>query len=212
MSTVVKQVFVNANIADIAQFISGMDFPSTDFSVDGVYDFIANSKTKLRLRMNSSNPALYVVFNGTEGTAFVSGSTLSARILKTENGNVLSIAATNGELTPSTALNIILAPATSTYDNSSGNVLITTASSTGGTKMYAHDTAAAPSSAEAPATPIVNSLNTVLYKYCYSTSYFIPDGVYGIRNTNVTLTAGYYRLTLNDVPYETIGYLALKDE
>ena len=212
MSTIMKQLFINASLADIAQFIGNMDFPNTDFSVDGVYDFIANSKTKLRLRMISSNPALYVVFNGTEGTSFVSGSTLSARILKTENGNVLSIAATNGELTPNNALNIILAPATSTYDNSSGNVLITTASSTGGTKMYAPDTAAAPSLAEAPATPILNSLNTVLYKYCYSTSYFIPDGVYGIRNTNVTLTAGYYRLTLNDVPYETIGYLALKDE
>ena len=212
MPTIMKQIFINASLADIAQFIGNMDFPSTDFSVEGVYDFIANSKTKLRLRMNSNNPALYVVFNGTEGPSFVSGSTLSVRILKTENGNVLSIASSNGELTPSTALNIILAPATSTYDNSSGNVLITTVSSTGGTKMYAPDTAAAPSSAEAPATPIVNSLNTVLYKYCYSTSYFVPDGVYGIRNTNVTLTAGYYRLTLSDVPYETIGYFALKDE
>lgn len=212
MSTVIKQIFSVADLADFAQFISNMDFPSTDFSVEGVYDFIANSKAKLRLKLNSSNLALYVVFNDTDSTTLVSGTNISARILKTENGNVLSFAATTIELTPNAASNVLLVPATSTYDNSSGNVLITTALATGGTKMYAPDTTAAPNSAETPATPIANSLNTVLYKYCYSTSYFIPDGVYGIRNTNVTLTAGYYRLTLNDVPYETIGYLALKDE
>ena len=212
MSTVIKQIFSAADLADFAQFISNMDFPSTDFSVEGVYDFIANSKTKLRLRLNSSNLALYVVFNGTDSTTLTSGTNISARILKTENGNVLSFAGTTTELTPNAASNVLLVPATSTYDNSAGTVLITTGTGTNGTKMYAPDTAAVPSTSENPATPILNSLNTVLYKYCYSTSYFVPDGVYGIRNTNVTLTAGYYRLTLNDVPYETIGYLALKDE
>lgn len=212
MSTVIKQVFSNNELADFAQFISNMDFQSTDFSVEGVYDFIANTKTKLRLKLDSSKLALYIVFNDTEAATLVSGLNISARILKTENGNVLSFSSTTTELTPNTAFNVLLVPATSTYDNSAGTVLITTAAAANGTKMYAPDTAAVPSNSENPATPILNSLNTVLYKYCYSTSYFIPDGVYGIRNTNVTLTAGYYRLTLNDVPYETIGYLALKDE
>lgn len=210
MSTISRQTFTTADIADFAQFISGMGFSDTDFSVEGVYDFIANSKAKLRLKINSSQLALYVVANGTE-SIILNSALISARLVTTANGSALSIYQQAVEITPSSSQMIILAPAVSTYDKSAADILIVGNGTGSSNKFYAPDMQAF-GTAEAVPASIVDSFNTVTFKLAGSKTYYIPDGLYGLRNTNVTLTTNYYRLILNNVPYETIGYLALKDE
>lgn len=210
MSTISRQTFTTADIADFAQFISGMGFSDTDFSVSGVYDFIANSKAKLRLKINSNQLALYVVANGTEAV-ILNSAVISARLVTTESGSALSIYQQAVEITPSSSQMIMLASAVSTYDRSTADILIVGNGTGASNKFYAPDMQVFGTGESFP-TSVADSLNTVIFKLAGTKTYYIPDGLYGIRNTNVALTTNYYRLTLNDVPYETVGYLALKDE
>ena len=210
MSTISRQTFTTADIADFAQFISGMGFSDTDFSVEGVYDFIANSKAKLRLKIKSSQLVLYVMANGTE-SIILNSALISARLVTTANGSALSIYKQAAEITPSSSQMIILAPAVSTYDKSAADILIVGNGLGSSNNFYAPDMQAFGTVETVPG-PIADSLNTVTFKLAGSKTYYIPDGLYVLRNTNVALSTNYYRLILNNVPYETIGYLALKDE
>ena len=215
MATILSGSYTVDSIETLANLIKdNAGFSSTDFSVSGIYDFIVNSNTILRLKATSTSLGFYTVANGTE-TVIVTNNYLSVRMVVTDKATAICIvgnASAAVDVTPG-AVFILRAEATSTSTNGTDDILITCSSSVSAiqVKFFAPDMLAFNTDEVIGAQPNTSSLNTVLYKVSGNTTYFIPSSVYFIRATNANVSSNFYSFILNNKNYETVGYWALRD-
>ena len=218
MATILRGSYNIDQIETLANLIKdNAGFSSTDFSVADVYDFIVNSKAKLRLKAASATTlGLYTVVGTTEAS-IASGAYLSIRIVATNKAT--AIGATGGsseaEVLPNHSL-ILRAESKSTLDSDIDDILLvaTAAKIATGIKFFAPDMLAQGSTSSMGTAPNASNLilNTVLYKVSGNTTYYIPESVYFIRAINADVDNSYYNFDLNSNTYETVGYWALRDD
>lgn len=213
MATILRGSYNIDQIEVLANLIKdNAGFSDTDFSVSGVYDFIVNSKAKLRLKAASAtNLGLYAVANGIE-TSIATNTYLNIRMVVTEKATAISVYAYTAaaDVQPNATL-IIRAESKSTYDNNVDDIMLF---STNGisAKFYAPDMPSFTATDTVGATFNVTSYNTVLYKVSGNTTYYIPESVYYIRAASVFPNNNYYNFTLVNNVFESIGYWALRDD
>lgn len=215
MATILRGSYNIDQIEALANLIKdNAGFSGTDFSVSGVYDFIVNSKAKLRLKAASAtNPGLFAVANGVE-TSIAANTYLNIRMVVTEKATAIGVYpyTAAADVQPS-AISIIRAQSKSTHDNDVDDIMLF---STNGisAKFYAPDMIAFTASDTMGAAPTTNTsvCNTILYKVSGNTTYYIPESVYFIRATNAAVGTNYYNFTLVNNVFETVGYWALRDD
>lgn len=218
MATILRGSYNIDQIEALANFIKdNAGFSDTDFSVSGVYDFIVNSKVKLRLKAASATAlGFYTVANGIEAS-ITSNTYLNIRMVVTAKATAIGVYAyTAAGDVPINQLLLIRAESKSTYDNSIDDILIkvTSATSPSSINFYAPDMLGfnITDSMGASTTMANNMYNTVLFKVSGTATYFIPESVYYFRTTNASVNANYYNFILVNNVYESIGYWALRDD
>lgn len=215
MATILRGSYNIDQIEALANLIKdNAGFSGTDFSVSGVYDFIVNSKVKLRLKAASATTlGFYTVANDIEAS-ITSNTYLNVRMVVTAKATAISVhpytAAAN---VPINHILIIRAESKSTKDNSIDDILIKAATSTGyQAAFYAPDMLGFGTMDSMGAGANMSSHNTVLFKLAGSETYYIPESVYFFRTTNARVDSNYYNFTLVNNVFESIGYWALRDD
>ena len=218
MATILRGSYNIDQIEALANLIKdNAGFSDTDFSVSGVYDFIVNSKVKLRLKAASATAlGFYTVANGIEAS-ITSNTYLNIRMVVTAKATAISVYAyTSAGDVPLNQPLLIRAESKSTYDNSIDDILIkaTSATSYSNINFYAPDMLGFNTTDSMGAGPAMttNMYNTVLFKVSGTATYFIPESVYYFRATNANVNANYYNFTLVNNVYESVGYWALRDD
>lgn len=218
MATILRGSYNIDQIEALANLIKdNAGFSDTDFSVSGVYDFIVNSKVKLRLKAASATTlGLYTVANGTE-TSITSNTYLNIRMVVTAKATAIGVYPyTAAGDVPLNQILLIRAESKSTYDNSIDDILIKTpnAISYSNINFYAPDMLGFNTTDSMGAAPSMaaNIYNTVLFKVSGTATYYIPESVYYFRTTNASVNSNYYNFTLVNNVYESIGYWALRDD
>lgn len=217
MATILRGSYNIDQIEVLANLIKdNAGFSGTDFSVSGVYDFIVNSKVKLRLKAASATTlGLYTVANGTE-TSIVSNTYLNIRMVVTAKATAIGVYAyTAATDVPLNQTLLIRAESKSTYDNSIDDIMLISPSATGyQVKFYAPDMLGFTLTDTMGAGPTMttNLYNTVLFKVSGTATYYIPESVYFFRTTNAVVNQNYYNFTLVNNVFESVGYWALRDD
>lgn len=218
MATILRGSYNIDQIEALADLIKdNAGFSDTDFSVSGVYDFIVNSKVKLRLKAESATTlGLYTVANGIEAS-IASNTYLNIRMVVTAKATAISVYAyTAAGDVPINQILLIRAESKSTYDNSIDDILIkaTSATSNSNINFYAPDMLGFNTTDSMGASPAManNMYNTVLFKVSGTATYYIPESVYFFRTTNASVNSSYYNFTLVNNVYESVGYWALRDD
>lgn len=218
MATILRGSYNIDQIEALANLIKdNAGFSDTDFSVSGVYDFIVNSKVKLRLKAASATTlGFYTVANGIEAS-ITSNTYLNIRMVVTAKATAIGVYAyTAAGDVPINQTLLIRAESKSTYDNSIDDILIKIPSATnyGNINLYAPDMLGFNTADSMGAAPSMaaNIYNTVLFKISGTATYYIPESVYYFRTTNASVNANYYNFILVNNVYESIGYWALRDD